>query len=470
MQSLKPQVDNDHQSTGVVAANDNAVRKSQPELIDTLTEDDVARLFADEYRGTLRYCHSTGAWFEWSGYHWKKNETQLPLHFVRMLARDLSEGGKKAEKGSVRKKSFAKGVEAFAQADPQFAVTMEAWDSDPFLLGTPNGTVDLRAGRLRAADPADGITKATSVAPAAKADCPLWLRFLDESTGGDVELIRFLQQWCGYSLTGDTREHALIFIYGGGGNGKSVFLNTVSHIMSAYATMAAMDTFTASRGDKHPTDLAMLRGARLVTASETEEGKAWAEARIKSLTGGDTISARFMRQDFFEFKPAFKLCIIGNHKPVLQNVDDAARRRFNIIPFVRKPANPDRELEAKLRDEAPGILRWMIDGCLDWQANGLVRPQSLIDATAAYFDEQDTFAQWLADCCKAEPDNMYLFERTADLFASWKRYAENAGESALGGKAFAERMRKHGFASKRRMTDRGFTGIKLTGQDRYGAS
>jgi putative DNA primase/helicase len=139
--------------------------------------------------------------------------------------------------------------------------------------------------------------------------------------------------------------------------------------------MAAMDTFTASRGDKHPTDLAMLRGARLVTASETEEGKAWAEARIKSLTGGDDFSARFMRQDFFEFKPAFKLCIIGNHKPVLQNVDDAARRRFNNIPFTRMPENPDRELEAKLMKEAPGILRWMIEGCLDWKRNGLMRPQ-----------------------------------------------------------------------------------------------
>jgi putative DNA primase/helicase len=455
--------------TDVVPANDN-LPTTQPEIIKALTEDDVARLFADEYRGSLRYCHSTGAWFQWSGYHWQKNETQLPLHFVRLMARDLSTGGKKAEQNTVRKKSFAKGVEAFAQADPEFAVTIDAWDQDQFLLGTPAGTVDLRTGRLRDADPADGITKLTSVAPATQAYCPLWLRFLDESTGGDVELIRFLQQWCGYSLTGDTCEHALIFIYGGGGNGKSVFLNTVSYIMLHYATMAAMDTFTASRGDKHPTDLAMLRGARLVTASETEEGKAWAEARIKSLTGGDTISARFMRQDFFEFRPAFKLCIIGNHKPVLQNVDDAARRRFNIIPFTRKPAKPDRELEAKLREEAAGILRWMIDGCLDWQQNGLVRPKSLIEATAAYFDEQDTFAQWLADCCRAEPDNSYLFERTADLFGSWKRYAENAGELAFGGKAFAERMRKHGFSPKRRATDRGFTGIKLAGQDRYGAT
>src|SRR5262249_27787952 len=148
--------------------------------------------------------------------------------------------------------------------------------------------------------PDDMITKSTAVAPADAATCQRWLQFLNEATGNDPELIRFLQQWCGYSLTGVTREHALVFMYGPGGNGKSVFLNVVTGILGDYAATAAMDTFTASRNEKHPTDLAMLRGARLVTASETEQGKAWAESRIKQITGGDAISARFMRQDFFK--------------------------------------------------------------------------------------------------------------------------------------------------------------------------
>jgi putative DNA primase/helicase len=197
------------------------------------------------------------------------------------------------------------------------------------------------------------------------------LKFLYDCSGGDVELIRFLQQWCGYCLTGDTREHALIFVYGGGGNGKSVFMNTVSGLLGDYATVAAMDTFTASRNEKHPTELARLAGARLVTASETEKGHAWAEARIKSLTGGDKMSGRFMRQDFFEFQPQLKLVIIGNHKPVLQTVDDAARNRFNIVPFILKPVSPDRQLEQKLQAEWPEILRWMIEGCVDWQKKDL---------------------------------------------------------------------------------------------------
>ena len=156
------------------------------------------------------------------------------------------------------------------------------------MLGTPGGTVDLRTGELRDSERSDGITKTVAAAPDGGA-CPQWLKFLEETTGADQDLIRFLQQWCGYCLTGVTREHALVFVYGPGGNGKTVFLNVVTTIMRDYATTAAMDTFTASHSDKHPTDLAMLRGARLVTASETEEGRAWAEAKIKQMTGGDRI-------------------------------------------------------------------------------------------------------------------------------------------------------------------------------------
>ena len=258
-------------------------------------------------------------------------------------------------------------------------------------------------------------------------------------------MIRFLQQWCGYSLTGDTSEHALVFVHGPGGNGKSVFLNVSTGILGDYAATAAMDTFTASKGDRHPTDLAMLRGARLVTASETEEGRAWAESRIKQLTGGDKITARFMRQDFFTFQPQFKLTIIGNHKPVLHNVDEAARRRFNIVPFVHRPAAPDMCLEEKLRAEWPGILRWMIEGCADWQANVLVRPQSVREATAAYFADQDLFGQWLEDECVVELGNPHRWQTSADLFAHWSTYAKAAGEEPGTQKRMGENMARRGF-------------------------
>jgi putative DNA primase/helicase len=160
-----------------------------------------------------------------------------------------------------------------------------------------------------------------------------------------------------------------------------------------------MTTFTASKYDQHTTDLAMLRGARIVTASETEEGRAWAEARIKALTGGDRITARFMRQDNFQYDPQFKLTIIGNYKPILRNVDDATRRRINMIPFLLKPAVVDKDLEAKLMAEAPAILQWMIEGCLDWQEHGLIRPNVVNTATSDYFADEDVFGQWLEECC-----------------------------------------------------------------------
>ena len=179
------------------------------------------------------------------------------------------------------------------------------------LLGTPGGTVDLDDGRVLAALPVDGITKLTAVAPGKAGECPRWLQFLDESTGGDEQLVSFLKKWFGYSLSGSVREHALIFLYGSGMNGKTVFLNVLSGILGDYASVASLDTLSASKSgfDRHPTELAELAGARVVVASETDESRIWAEAKIKALTGGDKISARFMRQDLFTFEPQFKLAI-----------------------------------------------------------------------------------------------------------------------------------------------------------------
>ena len=222
---------------------------------------------------------------------------------------------------------------------------------------------------------------------------------------------------------------------------RACSLTSQARSWATTATTAAMDTFTASKGDKHPTDLAKLRGARIVTASETEHGHAWAESRIKALTGGDRISARFMRQDFFEYDPQFKLTIIGNHKPVLRNVDDAMRRRVNIVPFLLKPEVVDPDLEAKLIHEAPAILQWMVEGCLDWQVNGLIRPDVVKAANAEYFSEQDTFTQWIEECCEVEVGHHpFIWDYSGDLYASWKDYCLKAGEEPGSNKAFADQL------------------------------
>jgi putative DNA primase/helicase len=195
--------------------------------------------------------------------------------------------------------------------------------------------------------------------------------------------------------------------------------------------------------------VASLRGARLVTASETEQGRAWAESKIKSLTGGDPITARFMRQDNFTFRPTFKLLMAGNHRPVLGNVDEAARRRFNILPFTRQPVQRDLQLEEKLRSEWPGILRWIIGGALDWQPNGLLRPAAVLSETEAYFEAQDSFGHWLDEACVTDLGNPHRWETAADLYASWRKFAEAGGENAGTQKVFGDRLSTRGYLSCR---------------------
>lgn len=430
-------------------------------------EDGVALAFAARHRNELRFDHHAGRWFRWTGTHWRREETRLAFAWCRDICRDMRiADAKDPAIRALAKAATAAAVEKFAQSDRAFAVTSEQWDRDPWLLGTPGGTVELRTGTLRQGRQADHITKLAAVAPEQgfdpDLDCPQWLTFLDEATGGDAALIRFLQQWCGYCLTGDTREHALLFIYGPGGNGKSVFLNTLTGILGDYCRTAGMEVFSASKGDRHTTELARLRGARMVCASETEEGRAWAEVRIKTLTGGDTIAARFLHRDDFEFRPEFKLTIVGNHKPVLNSVDDAARRRFNVVPFERQPAKPDPALEAKLREEWPGILAWVMAGCLDWQRHGLLRPQSVRDATAEYFADQDIFQQWLDECC--EVGRGYA-DTTATLWESWDGFSSLRGGKASGRtKGFPDTLRARGFVLIRDqfgIRGRGFRGVRV---------
>jgi putative DNA primase/helicase len=410
-----------------------------------LTEDEVALEFAELHSEDLRFCHDRGTWFRWDGSIWRVDRTQLAYHYARTLTRRLAQGADARTMIVAGRAAFAGGVERLARADPVFARTADVWDADPWLAGCPGGVLNLRTGLVERADPAQGITKSLAIAPADQVDCPRWRAFLDETFGRDADLIRFVQQWLGYCLTGDVTEHALVFGYGGGGNGKSVLLNTISRIMGDYAMPAAMDTFIASRGDRHPTELAMLAGVRFVTASETEEGRAWAESKIKQLTGGDPIQARFMRQDFFSFQPTFKLLIVGNHCPELHSADDAMRRRVNIVPFDHKPERPDHDLESKLVAEWPAILRWMIDGCLDWQVHRLVRPNSVIAATTTYFNDQDLIGQWLDEDCDAEPGNTHKWDTSSALFKSWSAYAERSGERPGNTKSFAEAMRGRGF-------------------------
>jgi len=290
----------------------------------------------------------------------------------------------------------------------------------------------------------------------------LWRKFLAEITGDDAELHAYLQRLAGYSLIGQVIEHVLIFLYGTGANGKGVFLGTLTALFGDYAKVAPIDTFTDTSGDRHPTDMAMLRGMRLVTAQETDEGRAWAEAKIKALTGGDKIAARFMRQDFFEFVPQFTLLIAGNHKPRLRNVDEAIRRRLHMVPFaVTIPAEKrDTELPEKLKAEWPGILQWAIDGCLEWQRIGLAKPAAVSSMTDDYFEEQDTLADWIATRCTLDGA---AWTSIADLYRDYLAHMHGIEERPEAKERFSARLESHGLRFKRdgKERHRGYAGIKL---------
>ncbi len=357
------------------------------------SDDALALRFTARHADDLRFVNTWGRWLIWNRQRWAIDETQRALDLARDIGREasaeiISDKGSARLAASVASAKTVTAIERLARADRRHASITEDWDADPWLLNTPGGTVDLQTGQTRAHARTDRITKITAVAPGG--ECPVWLAFLDRVFAGEKTLIAFARRMLGYSLTGSVRDHALFFLYGTGGNGKGVFLNTWAAILGDYAKVAAMDTFTASHGTRHETEVAMLRGARAVIAQETEEGQRWAESRIKQLTGGDGISARFMRQDRFTFTPTFKLMIAGNHKPSLRSVDEAIKRWLNLVPFtVTIPkAERDPTLPEKLKAEWPGILAWAIEGCLEWQRIGLAPPPAVQAATASYLADE----------------------------------------------------------------------------------
>jgi len=264
----------------------------------TFSDEGLALRFADVHAGDLRYVAAWSKWLQWSGSHWRFDDTLHAFDLVRRTCREAAaECNKSRVATAIASAKTVAAVERLARADRRLAATIDQWDADPWLLNTQAGVVDLQTGNERPQRADDYMTKITAIAP--RGDCPRFMAFLDRIAGADRELVAYFRRVFGYALTGLTREHALFFGYGTGANGKSVLLSTVAGLVGDYHKTAPIETFTASNADRHPTDLASLRGARLVTATETEEGRRWAESRIKQLTGGDVVAAHFMRQDFF---------------------------------------------------------------------------------------------------------------------------------------------------------------------------
>jgi putative DNA primase/helicase len=404
-----------------------------------LTEDALALAFTARHADLL-YVHQWGKWFRWSDGRWANERTLAVFDLARALTREVSAPIPDPKLAArIRSAGTVAAIVSLARADRAHARVTEDFDRDAWALNTPAGTVDLRTGEMRPARREDGITKVTPIAPS-DAEATLWHACLDTWTQGDRELEAYLQRLAGYWCTGSVKEEQLAVVYGPGGNGKTKYLETIRGCLGHdYVTGVAMETLIVTAGEQHPTDLADLRGKRLAIATENDEGRRLAEAKVKSLTGGDRIRARHMRRDFFEFEPTHKLVIVGNHRPGLRNVDEAMRRRLHLVPFtaVIPPDVRDPNLAEKLAAEHPAILSWMIDGCLSWQERGLDPPDRVRDATQEYLESADAFGRWVEECCVRGANESMT---KAAAFASWKAWAEAAGEFVGTERRLGERL------------------------------
>ncbi len=332
-----------------------------------------------------------------------------------------------------------------SQAKPYLAVSMDELDRDPWVLNCLNGKLDLRGGQLHAHEPADLITKLAPVAYDPNADCPRFKQFLKE-TLLDKAVISFVKRYAGYTLTGITRERLFAILYGFGKNGKTTLVEVVQDAMGNYATNTDTETILAKKYQGVGNDVAALKGARFVSAAEVEKGRRLAESKVKQLTGSDTVTARFLFGEHFSFRPEFKLWLSTNNKPVIQGTDDAIWDRIRLIPFTQRfeGVKADPKLPEKLREELPGILAWMVEGCLEWQEHGLGEPDSVKAATGQYRAEMDTLAAFFEDRCVIRNGVMVP---ASLLYKQYQLWCDDAGENAETQKMFGMRLSERGFIS-----------------------
>lgn len=378
-----------------------------------LTDTGNAELFAAVYAHKFRYDHRRGAWLDWRGHWWATDDVGEARWTSKTIATLRLRAAAEIEDEKQRKvalkwafTSQAKGRRDAlldqASIEPALRTNGTEWDTDHFLLGVANGVVDLETGVLRPGHPRDRITMHSPIAFDPDAKAPRWERFLSEVFRDDRPIIEYVQRFAGYSLTGDISEHKLLICWGKGSNGKSTLLSTLAHIAGDYGYSMPFSTVEAQRNNGGPTnDLAALDGRRLVTASEVNEGQPLNEARIKALTGGDAITARFLNKEFFTFRPRAKFWLAVNHKPTIGDDSKGLWRRIDMVPFLAsfEGAQVNKHLDRELLEEASGILAWMVRGCLDWRANGLGQPSAVVDATREYQRESDPLGAFLEQCC-----------------------------------------------------------------------
>lgn len=414
----------------------------------------------------IRFTAEQG-WFAWDGRRWAPDPKALT---VQRHAKDVAVAlydeirGSEDERAAFRhaRRSQSKpAIEAMiflARSEPGVIAKLADFDADPMLLNVANGTLDLRNATLRPHAREDYITKFADVPFEAGADCALWESFLTRITAGDTALYEYLWRLAGYCLTASTAEQTLHFLYGLGANGKSVFCEVLLAILGEYAISASPDLIIARRHGGIPNDIARLRGVRLAMMNETSQGSRFDEAKLKDLTGGDTLSARFLHQEFFQFTPSHKLVIRGNHKPAINGTDEGIWRRLRLVPFTVAipPDEQDLLLLEKLKAERPGILRWAALGCLEWQRQGLNPPAVVMDAARRYREESDVLGRFIAEACEVRK----LAEvKSSAFFTRYQAFCEQSGERWIPSKDLPAEMERRGFEWRRTKTGGRYFGV-----------
>jgi putative DNA primase/helicase len=415
-----------------------------------------AEMFADRYSKVVRYIHDCETWFVWNDNRWLPDSTEkvhrLALDLSKTTVADLLKLPGRPDREKLRR-AIAMGSQSkissmlwLARSDPRIVIKREEIDADNFLLGARNGVIDLRTGERRDGRKGDFITKSCGCNHDEDAVAPRWRAFLKEIFAEQDDLINYIQRLVGYSLTGDTREQCLVFLYGAGANGKSTFIETLMELLGDYGTTASQNILCFDRHAREPLDeIASLEGARFVSIAETG-GNRMAEVRIKQLTGGDTVTGKPHYKAAMSFRPKFKLWIFGNSRPTIYGVDHAIWRRIQLIPFnVQFPTEKrDSALKEKLFRELPGILNWAIEGALAWQAEGrLVPPECVVAATNQYREDEDVLRDFIAE--KIEPTKGHELEHK-ELYRVYKCWhAEGSSERPFSSKKLAQMFRDRGY-------------------------
>jgi putative DNA primase/helicase len=425
--------------------------------------------FARRHRLNVRYNYVSGKWYVFDGRRWLEDDSGEVYRLAKETAINILIEAAHTENED-RRKALAKWASVsegdsklramLHMAESELPVKLEVFDADPMLFNCANGTIDLRTGSLRPHRREDMLTKLSPVAYDVEAQPVRWLAFLDRVFAGDQQLIKFIQKAVGYSLAGDTSEQCLFINYGTGANGKSVFLKTIAALVGDYGQQVQTSTLMIKQHQGVNNDVATLRGARFLAATETDDGQKLAESTVKQLTGGDKVRARFLFQESFEFTPQFKIWLAANHKPEIRGNDHAIWRRIRLVPFnVTIPkAEQNPHLDAELKEELPGVLAWAVEGCLRWQREGLGEPEAVTKATADYREEQDAIAGFLSEKCVVGEH----YQVTAkEIYYAYKTWCISNGEEALSAKWLGLQLRARGFLPDQDRKNRFYRGIGL---------